>query len=135
MKEAVKFAPNDALAREIQEVLECIRPEFQVEVDPRYDGYSVAASEAYLHLAGGRDAGVKVMRHANGDKSHWWLEDDKGRVIDLTLSPADRRRRQVEPELTYPYAEGKPAMFRRGYAKVSRRGAAIIELVRARRAK
>lgn len=130
----VRFARLDPLAREIQEVLECIRPELQTEVHPRYEGYAVSAAEAYLHLAGGRDANVRVMRHKNGTgRSHWWLEDEDGKVLDLTLGPADRRIQRSDPSKAYPYDEGTPAMFRRGYERASRRARAIIELVEASR--
>jgi hypothetical protein len=89
-----EFAPLDPLGREVQRVLELIRPKLTEEADyARFDGYCGAASEAYLHLARERRQGdnLKVMRRADGDSSHWWLLDESGRVIDLTLAPSDRR--------------------------------------------
>ena len=45
---------------------------YDEEMEPAYEGYCGAASEAYLHLAGGKDSGLRVMRHGRGDGSHWW---------------------------------------------------------------
>ena len=127
------LAPLDPLGREIQQVLELIMPLEAYERTPRYDGYCGVASEAYLHLAGGRDADVRVMRAANGDgSSHWWLMGPRG-VIDLTLGPADRRRIARSPRTSYPYETGRGKMFQNGYARPSKRAAAIIALVRLRR--
>jgi hypothetical protein len=129
------LAPADDTVREIQAVLDLVRPVAAEEPEPRYVGYSVAAAEAYLHLAreanGGRP--LRVLRHGNGPDSRWWLADERGRVIDLALSPADRRRVRAEPLSRYPYEEGRGAMFRTGPEKPSKRAAALIELVRARR--
>lgn len=127
------LAPLDRLGREIQKVLDLVRPRYADEVEPKYDGYCGAASEAYLHLAGGREAGLRVMRRGDRDgSSHWWLEGPSG-VIDLTLSPADRRRLNNRHEPDYPYEEGEGAMFQNGYDRPSKRAAAIIELVESRR--
>ena len=133
----LRLAPLDSQGQEIQRVLDLISPVYATKHDPKdgakYEGYCGAASEAYLHLAGGRDSGLKVMRRTNPDgSSHWWLLGPRG-VIDLTLGPADRRYQQAHPRKTYPYEEGQPAMFRTGYDKSSKRAAAIIELVTSRR--
>jgi hypothetical protein len=124
--------PLDSLGREIQAVLELIRPLVNDDpASPRYEGYCGAASEAYLHLSGSPE--LRVMRRANRDgSSHWWLIGN-GAAIDLTLSPSDRRalkRGQREP---YPYGHGARAAFRNGRATPSRRAAAIIQLVQSRR--
>jgi hypothetical protein len=125
------LAPRDRLIREIQHVLGLIRPELpRGKRQPRYDGYCGSAAEAYLHLAGGRKAGLKVKH----DGSHWWLEDSQDRVIDLTLGPDDYRSLSRNPRKLYPYDRGKGGMFRSGYERPSRRAKAIISLVEARRA-
>ncbi len=57
------LAPLDPLGREIQAVLCDIKPVLSAEPEPpepEYEGYCGAASEAYLHLAGGKDSGLKV---------------------------------------------------------------------------
>ena len=120
----------DKRGRQIQAVLELVRPDLPDEGGNRYDGYCGAASEAYLHLAGGRGANLRVMRLAKGDgTSHWWLENDKG-VIDLTLSPADITWHRNHPKDGYRYEDGTGAMFRSGYARPSKRARAIIALVK-----
>jgi hypothetical protein len=132
--EARSLAPVDPLAREIQRVLELVKP-LQVEDsdDPAYNGYCVAATEAYLHLAGGRASSLKVMRAGHSDgTSHWWLVGPRG-VIDLMYSPGDRRKLRSGALEAYPYDEGKGAMFQNGYARPSKRAAALIEVVKSRR--
>src|SRR4051794_27040905 len=132
-KDRPSLAPLDPLAREIHRVLDLIMPVWGYEAEPKYDGYCGAATEAYLHLAGGRDAGLRVKRRGHTDgTSHWWLEGASG-VVDLTYGPADRRRLKKKPGSGYPYEKGKGAMFQNGYVRPSKRAAAIIELVRSRR--
>jgi hypothetical protein len=119
------MAPRDELVREIQAVLKLIRPLLPDDPDPAFDGYCGAASEAYLHLSGGRESGLKVKRGENVDgSSHYWLEGSRG-VIDLTLG--------VRDDAGYPYENGKGTMFRNGYDRPSERAAAIIQLVQWRR--
>jgi hypothetical protein len=126
------LAPLDPLAREIQKVLQLIEP-FELEgppPSPRYDGYCGAATEAYLHLAGGRDSGLQAKRKRNRDgSSHWWLEGPRG-VIDVTLSAADRRALRDGDLPEYDYHEGRGAMFQNGYGHASKRAQAIIDLVK-----
>jgi hypothetical protein len=128
------LAPLDSLAREIQRVLELVKPIMDRDEDePTYNGYCGVASEAYLHLAGARRSGLRVMRAANGDgSSHWWLEGPRG-VIDLMYSAADRKLLKVGDMEAYDYEHGRRAMFMNGYARPSLRAAAVIELVEARR--
>ena len=132
-KERPELAPLDKLGRKIQRVLDDVKPHISNadELPPAYEGYCGAASEAYLYLAGGRDSGLKVKRLDDGEFSHWWLEDESGPVIDLTLGPADRRRLKKHPRKGHPYEQGRVTMFRRGYARPSRRAMAIVRLVRA----
>jgi hypothetical protein len=129
-----ELAPRDSLVREIQRVLDLIKPHWGPDNDTGYDGYCGEAAEAYLHLAGGRQSGLRVMRHGRPDGgSHWWLEDSSGRVIDLTLSAQDHRWLKQNPRDSYRYDLGRGAMFRNGYSQPSKRAAAIIELVESRR--
>jgi len=73
------------------------------------------------------------MRKANGDGSnHWWLHGAAG-VIDLTLSPADRRKLKAGTVKGFAYEDGEGAMFRTGYKRPSQRASAIIELVKQQR--
>ena len=133
--EAPVLAPADGLVREIHAVLDLVRPVGPEETQPRYVGYAVPAAEAYLHLA--REAQperrLRVLRHGSGPGARWWLADERGRVIDLALSAADRKLVRAEPGTRYPYEEGKGAMFRNGAEKPSKRAAVLLELVRARR--
>lgn len=127
------LAPLDPLAREIHKVLELVRPMLDRDDEPAYNGYCGVASEAYLHLAGGRESGLRVMRAVNDDgSSHWWLEGPAG-VIDLMFNARDRKRLRAGDMRPYPYETGRGAMFMNGYDRPSKRAAAIIELVRSRR--
>lgn len=128
------LAPVDDLTRDIQKVLALVEPYDYEPPIPRYDGYCGAAAEAYLHLSGSRHSGFKVKRLGRRDgSSHWWLENAKGRVIDLTLGPADRRRKRNTPREMKEYRDGKGKMFQNGYEQPSRRAAAIMHLVQALR--
>lgn len=131
--ELLPIAPLDPLGREIQAVLEVIRPKSAELPSPAYRGYALSASEAYLHLAKEADPNceLRVAKHGKGDGCHWWIVDAKGRVIDLTLNPADRRAIREDPVLRFPYEDGSGAMFRTGPNKPSKRAATIIRLVRA----
>lgn len=50
------------------------------------DGNCYIASEAYYHINGGKRAGYKPMQGYHEGTSHWWLVNDKGKVIDITAS-------------------------------------------------
>ena len=127
------IAPLDPLGREIQQVLELLKPMLEDDGGVQYDGYCGSASQAYLHLAGGRTSGLKVRRKGNRDgSSHWWLEGPRG-VVDLTLGPRDRRDIRAGRRRRYPYEGGTGAMFMGGYERPSKRAQAVIELVRWRR--
>ena len=85
-----RLAPADKLKREIQAVLtDELRSDEHRIGHGRYDGFAYVAAEAYFHLAGGYDAGLHPMHLKYRGKSHWWLIDPKGRVIDLTLAPRE----------------------------------------------
>jgi hypothetical protein len=58
-------------------------------------------------------------------KSHWWLLDPSGRVIDLTLGPRETS--------SLPYHRGKRRRFRYTPAGLSRRAQTVLERVQAKR--
>jgi hypothetical protein len=117
------LAPADKLKREIQAVLtDELRSDEHCIGQGRYDGFAYPAAEAYFHLAGGHDAGLHPMQLKHRGKSHWWLLDSDGRVIDLTLAPRETS--------SFPYHRGKRRPFRYTPAGISRRGQTIVERVR-----
>ena len=120
------LAPADKLKREIQAVLtDELRSDDHLVGHGRYDGFAYPAAEAYLHLAGGYDAGLQPTHLKYRGKSHWWLVDSDGRVVDLTLAG-----RQSSD---FPYHRGKRRSFRYTPAGLSRRAATIVERLRAKR--
>jgi hypothetical protein len=51
----------------------------------RFAGYCYVAAEALYHLSGGPRSGLKIYRCTYaGEKTHWWLQDAGGAVIDPT---------------------------------------------------
>ena len=84
----VRPAPADKLKREVQAVLtdELAQDQYRSGFG-KFDGFAYVGAEAYFHLAGGWDAGLRPMQLKYRGKSHWWLVDSSGRVIDLTLGP------------------------------------------------
>ena len=121
-----RLAPADKLKREIQAVLtDELRSDEHRIGHGRYDGFAYVAAEAYFHLAGGYDAGLHPMHLKYRGKSHWWLIDPQGRVIDLTLAPRETS--------SFPYHRGKSRPFRYTPAGISRRALTIVERVRAAR--
>jgi hypothetical protein len=62
------------------------------------------------------------MHLKQGSKSHWWLLDRSGGVIDLTLAP-----RQTS---SFPYHRGRRRPFRHTPAGISRRAQTIAERVK-----
>ena len=121
-----RLAPADKLKREIQAVLtDELRSDEHRIGHGRYDGFAYVAAEAYFHLAGGYDAGLHPMHLKYRGKSHWWLIDPEGRVIDLTLAPRETS--------SFPYHRGKSRPFRYTPAGISRRAQTIVERVRAAR--
>ena len=118
------LAPADKLKREIQTVLtdELAQDRYRSWFG-RYDGFAYVAAEAYFHLAGGYDAGLVPMQLKYRGKSHWWLLDPAGRVVDLTLAPRETS--------SFPYQRGKRRPFRYTSAGISRRAQTIVERVEA----
>jgi hypothetical protein len=122
----VALAPADSLRREIQAVLtDELRSDKHRLGHGRYDGFAYPAAEAYFHLAGGCPAGLQPMHLKHRGKSHWWLLDPSGRVIDLTLAPRQNS--------DFPYHRGKRRPFRCTPAGLSRRAQMIVERVKAKR--
>ena len=120
------LAPADKLKREIQAVLtDELRSDEHRLGHGRYDGFAYVAAEAYFHLAGGYAAGLQPMQLKRRGKSHWWLLDKDGRVIDLTLAPRETS--------DFPYQRGHRRPFRHTPAGISRRAQTIVERVRAKR--
>ena len=120
------LAPADKLKREIQAVLtdELGSDEHRLG-QGRYDGFAYPAAEAYFHLGGGNDAGLQPMQLRYRGKSHWWLLDPAGRVVDLTLGPRETS--------SFPYHRGKRRPFRYTPAGLSRRAQTVLERVKAAR--
>jgi hypothetical protein len=120
------LAPADKLKREIQYVLtDDLRSDEHRLGHGRYDGFAYPAAEAYFHLAGGHAAGLQPVHLKHRGKSHWWLLDSDGRVIDLTLG-----RRETSD---FPYHRGKRRPFRYTPAGLSRRARMIVMRVKAAR--
>jgi hypothetical protein len=117
------LAPADKLKKEIQAVLtDDLRSDEHRLGHGRYDGFAYPAAEAYFHLAGGYSAGLNPMHLKYRSKSHWWLVDSKGRVIDLILGPRETS--------DFPYHRGRRRPFRYTPAGISRRGRAIATSVK-----
>lgn len=124
-----RLAPADPLKREVQAVL---RADDGSLSNPRYaggpgrfDGYGYVAAEAYFHLAGGREAGLRSMQLLHRGSSRWWLTDDRGRVIDLALGRGEK--------LDFPYERGRSRPFRGTKAGISQAAKAIVDAVLAAR--
>ncbi|HSD25324.1 MAG TPA: hypothetical protein VLB79_13470 [Solirubrobacterales bacterium] len=120
------LAPADELKREIQAVLtDELRSEEHRLGHGRYDGFAYPAAEAYFHLAGGHDANLHSMQLKHRGRSHWWLVDSKGAIIDLTVAPREFSE--------FPYDRGRRRPFRHTPAGLSRRARTIVERVRTAR--
>jgi hypothetical protein len=120
------LAPADKLKREVQAVLtdELAQDQYRSGFG-RFDGFAYVATEAYFQLAGGYEAGLHPMQHKRRGKSHWWLVDSDGRVIDLTLGTRETS--------SFPYHRGQRRPFRYTPAGISRRAQTVVERVRAAR--
>jgi hypothetical protein len=120
------LAPADKLKRQVQAALteELAQDRYRGGFG-RFDGFAYVAAEAYFHLAGGYDAGLHPVQLRHRGKSHWWLIDAEGRVIDLVLGPRESS--------AFPYGRGKRRPFRHTPAGISRRAETIVERVKAAR--
>ena len=100
-----RLAPADALKREVQAALRAddgsLSNARYAGGPGRFDGYGYVAAEAYWHLAGGRESGLRSMQLLHRGTSRWWLEDAEGRVIDLALGRGEK------PD--FPYERGSRA--------------------------
>jgi hypothetical protein len=120
------LAPADKLKREVQAALtDELAQEGYRSGFGRFDGFAYVAAEAYFHLAGGYDTGLQPMQLKHRGKSHWWLLDPSGRVIDLTLGSRETSK--------FPYHRGHRRTFRFTPAGISRRAQTVVERVRAAR--
>lgn len=124
---ANKLAPADPLKREVQAVLtDALRSDEHLNGFGKYDGFAYPAAEAYFHLAGGYAAGLQPMQLRHQGKSHWWLLDESGRVIDMTLGPRETS--------SFPYQRGRKRRFRYTPGGLSLRAQTIVEGARAKSA-
>jgi hypothetical protein len=120
------LAPADKLKREVQAVLtDELRSDEHGVGHGKFDGFAYVAAEAYFHLAGGYEAGLQPRQLEHRGRSHWWLLDPSGRVIDLTLAPRETSN--------FPYQRGHRRTFRYTPAGISRRPQTVVERVRAAR--
>lgn len=114
-------APYDKLARMIHDAIELLetagtieKPQLSRRHAP-YNGYCARAGSAYQYLAkhdprarklsDNREMSLKRLKRpgsAYGD-SHYWLEDDEGRVLDLIFEERKRLSRSID------YGAGKGA--------------------------
>jgi hypothetical protein len=121
------LAPADKLKRDVQAALtDELRNDDHLNGFGKFDGFAYVAAEAYFHLAGGYNAGLHPAHLKYRGKSHWWLVDSDGRVIDLTLGPRESP--------SFPYQQGTRRPFRYTPAGISQRAQTIVEQVRAARA-
>jgi hypothetical protein len=120
------LAPADKLKREVQAALsdDLLVAKHRDGVG-KFDGHSYVACEAYWHLAGGKESGLRPMQLRRDGVSHWWLVDAKGRVVDLTLGRGEKS--------AFPYGEGVARPFRYTPKGISNRAAVVVERVKASR--
>lgn len=118
-----KLAPPDDLKREVQSAFHpgSAQPRYRSGFG-RYDGLAYIGAEAYFHLAGGYDAGLRPMQLKYRGKSHWWLVDADDRVIDMGLGARETSK--------FPYHRGKRRPFRYTPAGISRAGQELVSRVR-----
>jgi hypothetical protein len=121
-----QLAPADELKREIQAAFDpaAVKPRYRGGFG-RYDGLAYIGAEAYFRLSGGADAGLRSMQLKYRGKSHWWLVDSDGRVIDFVLGAREKS--------TFPYHRGQRRPFRYTSAGISRAAQALVDRVRAAR--
>lgn len=81
-------------------------------------GHCYVASEAYFHLAGGREAGLKPMSIQHEGGPHWWIRTAAGMDIDLTAE-------QFSTPVPYADGHGKGFLTR----QPSKRAAEVMRRV------
>ena len=103
--------------------MDVLAERIRAAMDPPYTGMCYAASEAYYHLAGGKDAGLTPVHMPEPDGSmeerHWALRTAGGEFIDLTVEQYGG----LIPD--YAAAIGCGFMTR----APSRRGQALIDVI------
>ncbi len=120
------LAPADKLKKEVQSALtEDLAQDRYRSGFGTYDGFAYIAAEAYFHLAGGHDAGLQPMQLKYRGRSHWWLLEPGGRVVDLVLGPRETSK--------FPYHRGHKRVFRSTPAGISRRAQTVVERVNSAR--
>jgi hypothetical protein len=98
-----------------------LKPKYRKRVESGCDvrtGHCYAASEAFYHLVGGRDAGYKPMFVVHENEPHWWVQGPDRKVWDLTAE-------QFEKPVPYERGKGKGFLTR----DPSKRAAEIIRRV------
>lgn len=83
-------------------------------------GHCYVASEAYFHMMGGKEAGLKPMSIQHEGGPHWWIRDGNGRDIDLT-------HEQFKTPVPYHQGVGKGFLTK----EPSKRAATVIARARA----
>ncbi len=93
-----RLAPADPLKREIQSAFDEDSADDRYRTGHgRFDGCGYVGAEAYFHLAGGKESGLRSMQLTYRGRSRWWLEDAEGRVIDLALAPRETSALPLPP--------------------------------------
>lgn len=94
-------AKQDDLVKRIQDNLsdDLRHKQYQGNANP-HAGHCYVASEAYYHMAGGKNAGLKPMFIHHEGEPHWFIRDSQGKNIDLTSS-------QFKTPVPYDEARGK----------------------------
>lgn len=54
------------------------------EINHPTAGHCYAASEALYHILGGKEKGFKPFVSKHKNKTHWWIEDKNGNILDPT---------------------------------------------------
>lgn len=79
---------------------ELLLPKYRGQSNP-LAGHCYVASEAFFHLAGGKEADLKPMQLTHEEKSHWFIYDEQNsQVIDITAG-------QFRNPVAYSEAKGR----------------------------
>jgi hypothetical protein len=109
----------DALGELVQAAIQMLEATGEFERgDTRYaayDGYCARACSAYKYLIDNDERARTLAAHPevaikyrkDGEKSHYWLLNSQGEVLDLNYARGDR------PPKRYPYHQGRGASLRR----------------------
>lgn len=98
----------------------------QGDLKPRYRGNSnpmaghcFVATEVFIYLMGGKDAGWKSMNVRHENDSHWYAQHSDGTVVDITAS-------QFSTPVPYDKGIGK-GMMQRVAGIPSKRSKKVLE--------